>query len=235
MTAKVRFFEIKPKANKVLSWVLGLYLFFEALVELGDYIGLAKVSSGPFVYGISRITNSSVGAFLLLTVTTGLLLTIWEMFRRSLAKTKSLLWYVVLAIITLMVCDFLVSLAPDGHESLMDQIQHPSRFDSFASRFKSVSALFQTILQLFLDAALIYKFRGRVRTYAIVSLCCIFLPGLGLLGYSSLANNGVDLYSPVFTSLLMVFRYAIGVLPVIFLRRTMLYQHIKDAGEGGDI
>ena len=80
---KLSFFEVGRNMSKYLSCSLGLYLVFQGLVEVGDFVGLARVSSGPLLYGVSRITQSGVGHFLLMLLTTGVLVSIYECFRRG--------------------------------------------------------------------------------------------------------------------------------------------------------
>lgn len=236
MKKKIGFFEVKPKTDRFLTWTLVLYLAFEALVEIGDYIGLARVSNGAVAYGISRITQSGVGHVLLSLVCSGFLVFIWEWFRRGLQKVNSLLRYLVLAIMTLIVCDFLVSLAPDSSANTLEQIVHPSRFVSFAESFRNVSDGVQSVLLLVLSCSLIYKFKGRIRTYGIVNLICMlgggFVTGWLYMLFFNLSTNGF----PQGLALAFVFlRYVAGVLPYVFLRRTLINRTVKESGEEDDI
>lgn len=232
---KIGIFDIKQKTNKILSWVLGAYLAFEALVECGDFIGLARVSSGPLAYGISRITQSGVGHVLLTLVVSGLLIYLWEMFRRSLKTVKSWTWYIVLALIALMTCDALLSLQPES-TNFMDQLKNPSRFEDFAIRFKNASAGVQAILQIVLSIVLIIKNKARIRLFGIINLVCLFMSGFGTAKlYSFMVEHSVNFLSTGLAFGTVVFRYIIQVLPVIFLRRTMVYRHIKDADSSNDL
>lgn len=235
-TKKLSFFEVRKPVSRFLSWSLVLYLIFQGIVEAGDFVGLAKVSSGPVLYGLSRITQSGVGHFLLLLLNTGLLLSFFECFRRSLSKVKSLLSYVVLAIMTLMVCDFLLSLSPDTTTDLLHQVQNPSRFSVFASHFRVASSVLQNILSIILSVALIVKFRGRIAAYGWVYLGCTFLTavGFGYL-YKFLANTDVDFLNRGLAAAWTAFRYFVGVLPVVFMRRTLVFNEIKDSGTDEDI
>lgn len=126
-TDKYSHFEMSRQSGRITTGVLAAYLLLELLVEAGDFIGLARVSQGPLVYGISRITQTGVGHVFLTLATTGTLLFLWDRLRRALKDVKSVLWYVVLALMALMVCDMLLMLPPET-SSLMDSIQHPTRF-----------------------------------------------------------------------------------------------------------
>lgn len=233
---KVSFFEVAKKTGKCLSWALGLYLLFEGIVEIGDFIGLAKVSSGPIAYAISRLTQSSVGHILFLLANTGLLVFIYEWFRRSLSKHKSMLSYVVLAIMTLMVCDFLVSLAPDSSQNILQQIQNPSRFDSFAVRFRNISAAFQSILSLILSLGMMIKYKGRLAAYGWVNLACMIVSGVGMgYLYMFLYNHNINFMNQGLAFAWVLFRYIVGVLPVLFLRRTLVHKDILQADNQNDI
>ena len=233
---KLFFFEVGRNMSKYLSCSLGLYLVFQGLVEVGDFVGLARVSSGPLLYGVSRITQSGVGHFLLMLLTTGLLVSIYECFRRSLSKVKSLLSYVVLAIITLMVCDFLVSLSPDSTTDMFQQVHNPSRFASFSIRFRNVSSLLQSLLSFILSIALIVKYRGRIAAYGWVNVACMLLSGAGIgYLYTFLANNNVDFLNRGMAFAWTAFRYVVGILPVVFLRRTLVHRDIKESKNEDDI
>ena len=140
---KIGIFDVTQKINKQLTWVLAALLVLEALVCVGDYIGLVGVSRGPLVYGISRITQSGVGKVLLPIVCSYFFIHIWFFFRRSLAAANSLLRYLVLAIIALIGCDMVLGLRPDSFSTL-EQIQHPSKFTSFASS-KCFSSTFKAL------------------------------------------------------------------------------------------
>ena len=233
---KLSYFEVKRPVSRYLSWALGFFLLFQGIVELGDFVGLARVSSGPLVYGLSRITQSGVGHFLLSLVTTGLLVSIYECFRRSLFKAKSVISYLVLAIMTLMVCDFLVGLSTAGSTDIMQQLQSPTRFDSFAVRFKNTSAAFQSILALIMSIALVVKYRGRIALYGWVNLASMIISGLGVGSlYMFLMNHNVDFLNRGLSLAWTAFRYVIEILPVVFMRRTLIYKQIRDADERGDI
>lgn len=233
---KLSYFEVKRPVSRYLSWALALFLLFQGIVELGDFVGLARVSSGPLVYGLSRITQSGVGHFLLSLVTTGLLVSIYECFRRSLFKAKSVISYLVLAIMTLMVCDFLVGLGTVGSTDIMQQLQSPTRFDSFAVRFKNTSAAFQSILAVIMSIALVWKYRGRIALYGWVNLASMIISGLGVGSlYMFLMNHNVDFLNRGLSLAWTVFRYVIEIFPVVFLRRTLVYKQIKDSDEHGDI
>lgn len=233
---KIGCLEVSRKSSKLLTWVLISYLLIEALVQAGDYIGLARVSHGPIIYGISRITQSRVGEILLSLCSTGLLLTIWEMFRRSLAKIQSILWYLVLAIMALVFCDFLVSLIPNASGSLLEQVQNPTRFDTFATRFRTVSGGLQLILGLILSVALIVKYKSRLRVYGWVSIICpvawSFVMGAA---FSYMVDHTVEWLSSGLSVLTIMVRYVLGVLPFIFLRRTMVYKSVHESDYDGDL
>lgn len=231
---KLGYFEVKKKTNKFLNWSLIGFLILEALVELGDFIGLARVSNGPLVYGISRITQSGVGHVLLTLVTTGFFIFIWEWFRRSLKGVGSKLWYVVLALITLIGCNALLSLAPDGY-STFAQIQHPSRFSTFSSNFILVSNGVQNLLKIILSIGLIIYYRGRIRTFAWLTLASVLLIGDGTYIYNYLYTSGVDMANQSLAFGFAAFMYLMVVLPVIFLRRCMTYTHVKSANGDSDI
>lgn len=233
---KLRYFDIKPKTNKYLTWSLVAYLFVSALIAIGDFIGFAHVSDGSIVYGISRITQSGVGKVLLSLVSTGFLVSIWEMFRRSLKNANSMLWYFVLALMTLMVCDFLVSIIPDGGDNVIQQLQHPSRFDTFATRFKNVSAGVQSILQIILSISLLVKFRGRISAFGWSTLICMILTGVftGWI-YTYIYNNVTGLVPFGLSLSFVVVRYLLVAIPVVFLRRTMDYRNIHEASASNDI
>lgn len=229
-------FEVSRQTNKALTWVLVAYLLVEALVETGNYIGLARVSSGPLVYGISRITQSRVGEVLLSLCSTGLLLSLWEVFRRSLMKAKSLLWYVVIAIMALVACDFLVLLIPDGSGNMMEQVQrHASRFDTFSDSFRAVSGVVQSILGVLLSIALIVGYRGRLRAYGWVSIVCPLAWGAAMaVSFSYMVEHAATWVGSGLSVLTVCLRYVLGVLPYVFLRRTMVYKHVHEA-EGDDL
>lgn len=228
-------FEVSQRVSKALTWVLVAYLLVEALVETGNYIGLARVSSGPLVYGISRITQSRVGEVLLSLCSTGLLLSLWEVFRRSLMKAKSLLWYVVIAIMALVACDFLVSLIPDGSGSMMEQLQHASRFDTFSDSFRAVSGVVQSILGVLLSIVLIVGYRGRLRAYGWVSIVCPLAWGVAMAAsFSYMVDHATTWVGSGLSVLTVCLRYVLGVLPYVFLRRTMVYKHVHEA-QGDDL
>lgn len=231
---KLRLFEVKEKINKSLTWVLVAYLVLEALVEIGDFIGLARVSSGPIVYGLSRITQSGVGHTLLFIAVTGCLVYIWEWFRRSLKASGSLIWYIVLALITLMVCDVPFSFVPDNN--LLQPLQSPSHWESFASSFRYASSGVQSILQIVLSFALLIKFRGRISMYAGVNLLCILMTGVGTGWlYTFLVNSGMNSLTSGLAAAFVLLRYVLIVLPVVFLRRSMTYRNVHDADSSTDL
>lgn len=231
---KIGIFDVTQKINKQLTWVLAALIVLEALVCVGDYIGLVGVSRGPLVYGISRITQSGVGKVLLPIVCSYFFIHIWFIFRRSLAAVNSLLRYLVLAIIALIGCDMVLGLMPDSFSTL-EQIQHPSKFTSFASSFMSVSLGLQTLLKTVLSIGLIVKFTGRIRTFARVTLVCVLLIGDGRYLYTYLYNAGINASIQGLALGMMVFKYLTVVIPVIFLRRTMTYTNVKSADGDTDI
>lgn len=227
---KIRYFEVKEPINKALTWSLVAYLLFQALIEAGDYIGLARVSNGPIVYGISRITQSGVGRVLLTLASTASLVFIWEWFRRGLNKSKSVISYVVLALITLMICDVPFSFVPEG--GFITQIHQPSRFENFAQNFIFASSGVQSILQIVLSIALLVKFRGRISAFGWANLASIFMIAYGT-GW--LYTKSADYMTQTLAAGFTFFRYVIGVFPIVFLRRTMKYTTIHDADSSNDL
>ena len=234
-TDKYSHFEMSRQSGRITTGVLAAYLLLELLVEAGDFIGLARVSQGPLVYGISRITQTGVGHVFLTLATTGTLRCLWDRLRRALKDVKSVLWYVVLALMALMVCDMLLMLPPET-SSLMDSIQHPTRFTTFANHFRSVSSGLQTLLRLGLSISLIVKYRGRILAYGCSDIVCTVLSAVGMGAfYSYLVTSGVSFLSGALSFGVVLFRYALGVIPIIFMRRTMVYTHVRNADAEGDI
>lgn len=232
---KLRYFEVNQKTDKILTWVLVAFLVVAAFIQVGDFIGLAHVSDGPISYGISRITQSGVGKILLSILSTGLLLTIWENFRRSLVSVKSTFSYVVLALIALMFCDLLVSFVPDGTGSIQDMM-HPSRFSSFATRFKGVSSGVQSILQIILSIGILVKFRGRISAFGWSTIICMVATGV-ISGwfYMYLFNTGVNMLSVGVSAAFEAVHYVLSVIPVVFLRLTMVHRSVHESEGRGDI
>lgn len=231
---KIGIFTVKPHINKTLTWVLAAYLVLEFLVECGNFVGLAHVSSGWLTYGLSRITQSGVGKVLFMIATTGTLFYIWEWFRRSMKKTSTVLSLVVLALITLMICDVPFSLVPGP--STLAEFQHPGRIHTFAENFLNVSSGVQSILQIIISIAAWISFKGRIRSFGIANLACIFISavGTGWL-YTYLYNASTSPITPAVSFAFVLFRYIMGVIPVIFLRRTMTYKHISETEDQNDI
>lgn len=231
---KLKVFDVKQKINKYLTWSMIGYLVFEALIQVGDFIGMAHTSSGAIVYSLSRITQSGVGSVLLSICSAGTLLYIWEWFRRSLKTVGSKLWYVVLALMVLIACNTILGFMPDGYSTL-EQIQNPTRFTSFASSFMTVSMSIQTLLKFILSVGLIIKFRGRISLYAWVSLVCVFVIGDGRYLYNYIYNYGSNSFSQAIALSFVAFKYLTLVIPTVFLRRSMTYTHIKSVDGENDI
>lgn len=226
---KISFFNVKLKINKLLSWALGLFLCFEALIEAGDFVGLTNSSSGSLAYLLSLFSQNPVLHLLCMLITTASLLFIFEWFRRSLSKRKSIISYVVLAIMTLMACDFLVSLVPDGSHNILQQIQHPTNFSSFVSRFKNVSSGIQSILMLIMSIPLLVKYKGRIAAYGWSNIICMPISGVGMgYLYMFLYNHNVSFMNSGLAFAWVFFRYLIGIIPVVFLRRTLVYNTIQE-------
>lgn len=58
--------------------------------------------------------------------------------------------------------------------------------------------------------------------------------GVGSL-YMFLMNHNVDFLNRGLSLAWTAFRYVIEILPVVFMRRTLIYKQIRDAEERGDI
>ena len=118
----------------------------------------------------------------------------------------------------------------------MDSIQHPTRFTTFANHFRSVSSGLQTLLRLGLSISLIVKYRGRILAYGCSDIVCTVLSAVGMgASYSYLVMSGASFLSGALSFGVVLFRYALGVIPIIFMRRTMVYTHVRNADAEGDI
>lgn len=234
-TDKYSHFEISRQSGRITAGVLAAYLLLELLVEAGDFIGLARVSQGPLVYGISRITQAGVGHVFLTLATTCTLLFLWDRLRRALKDVKSVLWYVVLALMALMVCDmlliFLLRLPASWTVSSILRVSL-----RFANHFRSVSSGLQTLLRLGLSISLIVKYRGRILAYGCSDIVCTVLSAVGMGAFLFLPRHErCELPSGALSFGVVLFRYALGVIPIIFMRRTMVYTHVRNADAEGDI
>lgn len=233
---KLRYFDVSKKTAKVLGAALGAYLVLEAFIEVGNYIGFAHVSKGAIVYGISRITQSEVGKVLLSLCTTGALVTLFEVFRRSLDKAKSTLKYVVLAIMTLLICDFLISLVPGSTGNSIQSYMSPSRFDTFADRFRAVSNTVQGILEFILAIGVMIKYRGKIFAYGFAMILCHIISGISTALFFNTLNEDPNKFLEMgFDKVSLVINYLLIVIPTVFLKMTMKHTIVHKSGGNDDI
>lgn len=225
----LRYFEVKRPVGRVLSWSLAGFLVLTGLIFVGDYIGNARISDGWLTYGISRITQSRVGEVLFSLASAGCLLVIYEHFRRCFVRAKSVLSFLVLAIMALIGCETLLSLIPAEHYGLPASPEMMTHWSTFADRFRNSSELIINVLQFVLAFFLCLRYRGRIVSYAIASVVCplvvplIFVVSLGWYdhyGQGDFYRVGMILLDFAFT-----------VLPVILLRRTMKHVVIHESGD----
>lgn len=227
--SKYKYFQVRPNIGKALTWSLIGYLVFEALIDAGEFVGLST-RSGGFSSFISTITQSGVGKALLLVFSTSTLLYIWEWFRRLLNKIGSVLRYVVLALMTLSVCDLLASFVVNFTGDPLHNALQPSGLYQFAASFRSVSSFVQSVLLLALTITLVIKYSGRLATYGWVNIICMLLSGVGTGWlYMLVYNSQASLQSLGISSVFVLLRYVFTIVPVIFLRRTMISNISNDS------
>lgn len=233
---KKRFFEVSKKTSSFLGCTLGIYLVVELFKELGQYLGLARVSRGPIIYGISRITQSGVGDVLISLVIAGSIIIMYEALRRALSKDNSLLKYIVLAMMTLIVCDFLVGLVPDFNGSNYQNYMQPSRLDTFSERFKTVGTSVEGLLEMVLAIGLMIKYRGKILIYGGAVLVCHFLSGLLSAVFMNLYSADPLAYIPKgYAKIAIISNYILMVLPMVFLKLTMKHQVVYESEKDGDL
>lgn len=215
---KLYSFDISDREHKVIMWAISLFVGLNFVAMLPEFITLSGVTDGASLPGFRHLIGSSVGKMLLAIFSTGSLVVVWELIRRQLSVSKSMLSYVVLAIITLVIMGFLKDI-PNG-TSVVDSLNQPVEL-SVTHRIGIVSGYLLNIILFLFGIVLAITTRGRLRALGLSLFLCPIVGGTLDVAYISAYSANLLTGAGAVPCIVSVLKWILNVLPIIFLGRTM--------------